>query len=135
MFRALDVLEPTVGLRSAHDAIASRDPDRHSAALEILEHAVRTELRLPLLAVIEDLDPLERRSRLGPLAAPQFAGEQELFAALLADRSESVRCVTAHHIAERKLAALRHELARLQTLDDPPFVIDAFEQAIARLDA
>jgi AAA family ATP:ADP antiporter len=134
VFRALDILEPTAGLRSAHDAISSRDPDRRAAALEILEHVVRADLRYPLLAVIESLDPEERRSRLGELAAPLFGSERELFVALLADRSESLRCVVAHHIAERKLSVLRAELARLQTLDDPPFVTDAFEQAIARLD-
>jgi hypothetical protein len=53
---------------------------------------------------------------------------------LLADPSESVRCVVAHYIGELKLHGLRPELARLQGLADPPFVVDAFQQAIARLD-
>ncbi len=135
VFRALDILQPTAGLRSAHDAIASRDPDRRSAALEILEHVVRAELRNPLIAVIEPLDLPTRRERLGELAAPLYMNEHDVFTALLADRSESLRCVVAHHIAERKLDSMRPELARLQTMDDPPFVVDAFEQAIARLDA
>ncbi len=135
VFRALDILQPTAGLRSAHDALAGRDPDRRSAAHEILEHVVRSDLRMPLLAVLEELDPQTRRERLGPLAAPELPTEHELFAVLLADRSESLRCVVAHHIAERKLAPMRQELSRLQLLDDPPFVVDAFEQAIARLDA
>ena len=135
VFRALAILEPTAGLRSAHDAIASRDPDRRSAALEILEHVVRAELRNPLIAVIEPLDLPTRRERLGELAAPLYMNEHDVLSALLGDRSESLRCVVAHHIAERKLASMRPELARLQLLDDPPFVVDAFEQAIARLDA
>ncbi|MBA2542573.1 MAG: hypothetical protein H0V17_23220, partial [Deltaproteobacteria bacterium] len=133
VFRALDILEPTAGLRSAHDAIASSDPERRGAALEIIEHVVRSDLRNPLLAVIEPLDPQERRDRLGELAPGPFESQQELFAALLADRSDSLRCVVAHHIAERNIGSLRGELARLQTLDDPPFVIDAFQQALARL--
>ena len=135
VFRALSILEPTAGLRSAHDAIASRDPDRRSAALEILEHVVRAELRNPLIAVIEPLDLPTRRERLGELAAPLYMNEHDVFTVLLADRSESLRCVVAHHIAERKLDNMRPELARLQSRDDPPFVVDAFEQAIARLDA
>lgn len=135
VFRALDILEPTAGLRSAHDAIASRDDDRRSAALEILEHVVRSEFRNPLIAVIEPLDLPTRRERLGELASPLYMNEHDVLAALLADRSESLRCVVAHHIAERKLGSLRQDLTRLKTTDDPPFVVDAFEQAIARLDA
>jgi hypothetical protein len=55
-------------------------------------------------------------------------------AALLADPSESLRCVVAHHVAERHLVALRGELARLRPLDGPVLVVHAFDQAMARLD-
>ena len=54
-------------------------------------------------------------------------------AALLDDPSDSLRCIAAHHVAERRLVALRPHLARLSPAS--PLVTQAFDQAIARLDA
>jgi hypothetical protein len=134
VFRALDILQPAAGFRSVHDAITSDDAERRAAAREIVEHLVRSETRIALLAILDDLDPEERRAKLGPLAAGPYASTQLAFAVLLRDPSESLRCVVAHHVADRKLHALRPELTRLQELGDPPFVVEAFQQAIARLD-
>jgi AAA family ATP:ADP antiporter len=134
VFRALHILQPRAGLRSVHDAITSGDPERRATAREIVEHLVRAELRVPLLAVLDDLPPEVRRARVGSLAAGPFPTYESFVAELLADRSESLRCVAAHHVAERRLLALRPDLARLTTLDSPPLVAHAFEQAIERLD-
>jgi hypothetical protein len=60
---------------------------------------------------------------------------EELLAALLLDPSDSLRCVTAHHVAERRLVALRHELVRLKPMAHSSLVMNAFEQAIEVLDA
>lgn len=58
---------------------------------------------------------------------------EDVLAALLADPSDSLRCIAAHHVAERRLIALRPHLARLG--HNSTLVSHAFEQAIARLDA
>jgi AAA family ATP:ADP antiporter len=133
-FRALGILYPGAELRGVHDAIVSEDEVRRSAAREIIDDLLPQELRVPLLAVIDDLPPEERVARLGSLAPAPFASSDDLLAALLADRSASLRCLAAHHVAERRLIALRPALVRLRSLDVSPHVLHAFDQAIARLD-
>lgn len=134
-FRALGILHPRAGLRSIHDAIRSTNDVRHSAAREIVEGLVPAELRVPLLAVLESVPADQRRAQLGSLAPGPFATYEAFLAALLADRSESLRCVVAYHVAEHRLIGLRGDLARLRPLVEPQMVAHAFDQAIARLDA
>ncbi len=134
-FRALAILYPRADLRSVHDAILSDDDARRSAAREIIDHLIPLDLRGPLLAVTDDLTPKERRARLGELAPGPFAAHEDLVAALLADGGALQRCIVAHHVAERRLVALRPELVRLRALGGSPYVLHAFDQAIERLDA
>jgi hypothetical protein len=133
VFRALGILHPLEGLRSVHDAIIGTDEARRSAAREILESLLPADLRLPLFAVLDDLTPVQRRTRLGVLAPGPFPTYESLLTALLADPSESLKCVVAHEIAERDLTSLRPELTRLRPLAGRPLVIYAFDQAIERL--
>lgn len=134
-FRALGILYPRDDLRSVHDAITGGSDHRRSAAREILESVVPIDLRPALFAVLDELSPEQRRARLGDEAPGPFPTDETLLAALLADPSESLKCVVAHHVAERHLVALRHDLTRLRPLVGPPLVIYAFDQAITRLDA
>jgi MFS family permease len=134
-FRALGILFPLAGLRSVHDALVDGDDSRRSAAREIIEAVAPADVRAPLLAIVDDISPEERRARLGSLAVGPFRNYETFVAVLLADASESLRCVVARHVAERHLVALRGDLARLRRLDSPPLVTHAFDQAIARLDA
>jgi len=133
VFRALGILFPEAGLRSAHDALTSSDPARHAAAREIVESIAPADIRGALLAVMDG--GADRREQLGALAPGPYRDHEALLAALLADASESLRCVVAYHVAERHLVALRGDLARLRPPDGSPLLIDAFDQAIARLDA
>jgi hypothetical protein len=68
------------------------------------------------------------------LAPGPFASYEALAATLLADPSESLRCIVAYHVADRGMIALRADLERLRPSLGPPFVVHAFDQAIARLD-
>jgi AAA family ATP:ADP antiporter len=120
LFRALGVLHPGSDLRSVYDAIHSSDDERRAAAREILEDMLTGDLR-PLL------DVLDR----APVPAGVFPTYEALVAALLVDPSDSLRCVAAYHVAERRLIALRPELERLRPAS--ALVSSAFDQAIARL--
>jgi ATP/ADP translocase len=135
MFRGLGILHPRDDVRSVYDAIIGASDGRRGAAHEILESLVPVELRARLFTLVDELTPAARRARLGDTAPGPFASYTALLGALLADPSESLKCVVAHHVAERHLVALRHELSRLRPLVGPPLVIYAFDQAIARLDA
>jgi ATP:ADP antiporter, AAA family len=133
-FRALAILHPRADLRAVHDAILGDDEAQRSAAREIIDHLIPLDLRRPLLAAIDDLTPAERRAELGALAPGPFPTYEDFIAALLADGGALQRCIVAHHVAERRLVGLRPELVRLRTLGGSPYVIHAFDQAIARLD-
>jgi hypothetical protein len=135
-FRALGILEPRAEMRSVHDAMTGDDDARRAAAREILEAYVPSSLLAPLLVMLDRGSVDDRRDRLGKLAAGPFASDTGLIAALLADPSESVRCIAAYHVAEHHLVALRPQLVELRGRDgEPPLVRQAFDQAIARLDA
>ncbi len=133
-FRALAILYPRADLRNVYDALLDEDDARWDVARELIDHLIPLDLRRPLLAVIDDLTAAERRAQLGALAAGPFETYDDFVAALLADGDALLRCVVAHHVAERRLVALRPELVRLRTLGGSPYVIHAFDQAIARLD-
>jgi len=54
---------------------------------------------------------------------------------LLTDPSEAVRCVTAYCVAEARFIEAKPQLVKLRDSSNPPFVIEAFDRALARLDA
>ena len=132
-FRTLGILFPRAGLRSVHDALAGTDEARRGAAREILDAIVPTEIRTPLFAILDDQPSEERRLLLGELASGPFATYEDFVAVLLADPSESIRCLVANHVAERQLVALKADLERLRPAMGPPLVMEAFDQAMARL--
>ena len=135
VFRAVDILRPHTGLHSIHDAIQGSDEARRSAAHELVESLVPSELRSPLLALLDPLSPDERRQRLDKLAVGPFDTYDASLIALLTDASDSLRCVAAYHIASRRLVHLRVDLLTLRPTIGPTMVCSAFDQAIARLDA
>ena len=134
-FRGLGILNPLDDLRSVHAALVGASDSRRSAAREILESLAPTDVRTPLFALLDARSADERRAHLAELAPAPFRSHEEFLGALLADPSESLKCVVAHYVAERHLVALRGDLARLRPIVAPPLVIYAFDQAIARLDA
>jgi AAA family ATP:ADP antiporter len=126
VFRALGILYPLDDLQSVHDAFVGNHEEHRGAAREILEHLVSMDLRTPLIQLLSgkiDLDALRE----------EYPAHTDVLAALLADPSDSLRCVTAHHVAELQLVELRDELVRLKPVTESTLVTNAFEQAIARL--
>ncbi len=131
VFRAHGIRHPKDDFRSIHDALVSSDEAHGGAARELLEHVLTLDERTPLFDLIERGDT--------PSAAEaeiheRFPTYNDVLSALLADHSDALRCVTAHHVAERKLTEFRDELMRLKPLTESKLVTQAFEQAIARLD-
>jgi hypothetical protein len=90
VFRALGILHPRSELRSVHDSLLGGDDDRRAAAREILEHLLTAELR-PLLGVLDG----------APAGADAYPTDAALLAAMIADQSDSLRCIAAYHATER----------------------------------
>ena len=131
VFRAHGIIHPREDLRSIHDALVGRDDQQRDAAREILEHLLTGDERSQLIDLVDHgnehpHDEAEIREK--------YPSYNEVLTTLLAEHSDSLRCVAAHHVAERKLVELRDELMRLKPLTDSKLVTQAFEQAIARLD-
>jgi len=131
VFRAHGITHPREDLHSIHDAMVRGDDAQRDAAREILEHVLSADERDPLIDLLahgeqHPHDEAEIREK--------YPSYTELLATLLADPSDSLRCVAAHHVAERNLVELRDELMRLKPLTESKLVTQAFEQAIARLD-
>jgi hypothetical protein len=125
-FRALGILHPAADLRTVHDAITSSDAEGRAAAREIVDGVIPADDRARLLDELEERDPP---------GAPAYATRDEVIAALLVDPSDSLRCIAAHHVAQRRLVGLRGELVRRRPVTASTFVTRAFDQAIASLDA
>ncbi|CAN5917678.1 hypothetical protein BH11MYX3_BH11MYX3_14360 [soil metagenome] len=131
VFRAHGILHPRDDFRSIHDALLGADEEHIGAAREILEHLMALDERTPLFELIERGD---KPSRDEAEIRDRFPSYTDVLSMLLADPSDSLRCVAAHHVAERKITELRDELMRLKPLAASKIVTQAFEQAIARLD-
>ena len=125
-FRALGILYPGADLRSVYDAITSADDDRRMAAREILDEVLPADERAPLLDELESRDPAR---------AITYSSHEEAIGALLVSSSDSLRCIAAHHVAQRHLVGLRSELVRLKPTTASLAVTHAFDQAIASFDA
>jgi hypothetical protein len=120
-----------------YGALLGASKERRAAAHELLEPMLPVDIRLPLFAILDELPADVRRKRLAATSFGHHAidTEEELLVALLTDPSESLKCLAAYHIADRRLGGLRHHLDRLRPDVGPPLVLYAFDQAIARLDA
>ncbi len=131
VFRALGILYPLDDLRGVHDAYVGSHPEHRGAAREILEHLLPAELRAPLLSFLDG----EKGNGVPDQAEldERYPTHRDVIAALLADPSDSLRCVAAHHVAELQLVELRDELVRLKPVTESALVTNAFEQALARL--
>jgi hypothetical protein len=125
-FRAFAILQPDAGLRGVHDAIVGDDPEDAAAAREILDEALPAETRT---LVVDELAGRDAPN------VPTYATPEAALRALLLDRSDTLRCIAAHHVAAHRLVALHDDLVRLGPTTGSTFVTLAFDQAIASLHA
>ena len=106
----------------------------HGAAEHALEaHLLSGRLALhvggsPLRSVIPNATTL--RAAQFPTLWGNVTRPARYLDALLADPSESLRCVVAGYVAERHLIALRPDLTRLRPGDERPVVTQAFDHAL-----
>lgn len=96
VFRLLDLREPRESYELLYLGLRRDDPKARAASREVLAHVVDSELREPLLALIDDVTDEERLHRLGDRDR-STGGARDALCAMLEDRSAAVRQVAQYH--------------------------------------
>jgi ATP:ADP antiporter, AAA family len=135
LFRLLHILEPAQELRLIYEGVRSADPKARASSLELLTHVAPPSIRDGLLPLCEETPPRARlrnvrawydppgRARFAELWArleaapgdPKLQSELGVLYAdtlreMLHDRSEALRGIVAHHVAELGLEELRTQI-------------------------
>lgn len=114
LFRLLGLVYRDEDFHNIHRGLRNSNAKVRASSRELIENAVRRPLRDPVLALVDDA-PLEARlARARPYYEPASLDYQALLAALLDQRSETLRALAAYHVGELGLTALR---GRLESFD------------------
>ncbi len=118
-----------------HRGASSANAKVSAASRELLENVIKPPLRDSLLALIGDAPLTERLRAAAPYYAPGPLDYDALLATMLEERSESLRSIAAHHVAELGLVAFRPRLAEIHSREKGFFAARVIERALAVLSA
>jgi hypothetical protein len=133
-FRLLGLLHPDEDLRRVWRGLHSPAPKLRASSLELVAAIVQPPQRDPVVALVDDLAPMEKWARAGPYARPLAATYAALLRELLARGGLAMRCLVAQHVAERGLVDLRAELSALPP-EPSGLLARAVSQALEQLAA
>lgn len=133
LFRLLQLQDPGEDYRRIYRGLTSASIKVRAGSRELLEHLVEPPLREALLALVDDAPEAQRLFHAGPLLEPAPAGYEELLAALLAESSETVRCLAAYHVGELGLGGLRPRLEEVRAEGRSFFLERVVDRALALL--
>ena len=133
VFRLLDLLHPRRGFRSAWVALQSGNAFLHDQALDLLESALRPEMRALLVPLVDPEVKEEQRVRLARrlVGAPVETPEQAV-AALASTGDPWLRSCAAYAIGALGLRSLEPHLEAWEE-DPDPLLRETVRQARARL--
>jgi len=133
VFRLLDLLHPRRGFRSAWVALQSGNAFIHDQALDLLESALRPEMRALLVPLVDPEVKEEQRVRLAHrlVGAPVDTPEQAV-AALASTGDPWLRSCAAYAIGALGLRSLAPRLEAWEE-DPDPLLREAVRQARAKL--
>jgi MFS family permease len=118
-----------------HRGVSSANAKVSAASRELLENVIRPPLRDPLLALIGDAPLKERLAGAAPYYFPGPLDYESLLETMVSERSESLRCIACHHVAELGLVSFRPQLARIYAGEKGFFAARVIERALVLLDA
>jgi len=134
LFRLLGLQYRDEDLRQIHRGLRNTNPKVRAGSRELLENLLHPPLRTAVLALLDD-SPAELRL---PLAVdyyrPRALDYDGLLATLLDEGSETVRCITAYHVGELGLTALRPRLEAFDARKTGLFFSRVIERALRLLD-
>jgi hypothetical protein len=115
--------------------VSSANAKVGAASRELLENVIRPPLRDSLLALIGDAPLPERLAAAAPYYVPRTLDYETLLGIMVEERSESLRCIAAHHVAELGLVNFRPRLAEIYSREKGFFAARVIERALALLSA
>ncbi len=118
-----------------HRGVSRANAKVSAAGRELLENVIRPPLRDPLLALIGDAPVPERLAAAAPYYTPAPLDYESLLDTIVGERSESLRCIACHHVAELGLVSFRPRLAEVYARERGFFAARVIEKALALLDA
>jgi ATP:ADP antiporter, AAA family len=118
-----------------HRGVSSANAKVSAASRELLDNVIKPPLRDALLALIGDAPLAARLQAAAPYYTPRPLDYDALLATMLEERSESLRSIAAHHIAELGLVAFRPRLAEIGSREKGFFAARVIERALAVLAA
>lgn len=133
-FQYMSLLDPEEDYALIWRNLRSTSPKIRAAARELLDHALRGNVRETVLALVEDGTAPERLQRAAPalgMALPDGTYEDRLAMALV-DSSDGIRSLVAYHIAELGLTGLEPSLRDAQP-EKRGFVREVMERALQTL--
>ena len=98
LFRLLSLRESSRDLYPLYEGLQRADPRSRDASRQILAHTLDHELRETLLVLVDELEEMDKLSRLG--ASASIPSLREALEELRADRSEAVRLIAGHRHRE-----------------------------------
>jgi AAA family ATP:ADP antiporter len=134
IFRLLDLLHPRRGFRSAWVALQSGNAFIHDQALDLLESALRPEMRALLVPLVDPEVKEEQRVRLARrLVGTPLDTREQAIAALASTGDPWLRSCAAYAIGALGLRSLASHLEAWGE-DPDPLLRETVRQARARLD-
>lgn len=134
LFRLLGLVYRGEDFQNIHRGVLSADARLRASSRELLEGVLRRSLRGPVLAVADGAPWPARAPHAPGFYEPAAAGYEDLLQRLIESRSETVRCLAAHHVAELGLRQMRPALEARRSQETALFVARVLEKALRVLD-
>ena len=134
IFRLLGLLYPHLELQSVYFALQSKDPSVYDNALELLENALKVQLRTVLVPLLDGkVSPKERAAIGERLVRTRVENREQAVAELIGSSDPWLKSCGAYAIGTFVMKSLEGELGRCMEHPDP-LLRETARQAKLRLD-
>lgn len=133
LFRLFSLRYPREDFKRIHRGVRSADRKARAGGRELLESVLRPPLRDAVIGLLDEIPDTQRLAAGRRWYRPPGRSRPDTLRTLLRERSLTLRCIVAYHVADLGLSELRQELVTLcqQTAGTAG---DSFRNALARLD-
>jgi hypothetical protein len=135
LFRLLGLQYREENFERIYRGLSNSSPKVRASSRELLENLVQRPTRDAVLALVDDTTDAQRLLAAPPFYAPGSLRYEALLEALLAQPSESLRCIVVYHVAELDLQRFRGLLEAIDRRRVGFYLAQTVEHALATLAA